>query len=384
MGVVEEANKQNEEWATQFGMDLRESLNINGLKFQQGWNMPKTGVNGGLVSAKKNGKPLRYMGYHINHPNIHNTQEYMDYMGKLDHVRSQEVFYKDLAGNMVEIDGQYAIVSNQSNQVYSIVSERYHEIQDVEVFAPFGKVAKELNLQVVGNIYGIGTGRTTGNFVIAHPDYVVPVMKEHDDYMMLGGQIGNSHNKDRSVFMKATGVRMICCNYGVWGDELGEFSFTHLKSGTALEYEYGKFLTDLVKKIPMFADMLQGAISTQVKYEDIIPLGYMIGLSEKVIKTVTDQPEIYERTIKTVGLNAYTVSNMFTAAITYMDNRQFNMKDIDEYSRNAKRILKGNIDKLVAEGIERKAAIDEANKVKLEKQKQRALTDARIFLTNNV
>jgi hypothetical protein len=342
-------------------VSLHEVLHDSGLTFVDKWKMPivASGPGGGMVyGTKRSGKPLRCFGALLDKPMYTDAESLRSAMLKdADSVTPHAVYRTGPSGEMKEMDGWKVLVSDKTHKEYSIVSDQYYAIQDKDIFLPIIEIAEQTGLKVIGSMYGVGTGVTTAYFTFADPKYKVPLLYEHDDYMMAGITVRNSYGMDKSAYVEANGIRMICTNYCLWGDELGRYSYKHFEvNADKIQRMTQDLCEEIIDKSPKLRDFVAGAASIPVQHAQIKDLGWALDIPMAVAYEVYQRPSMFEQTIKTQGLTKWTVYNAFSAALTHKDNRILNLVKVDESIKKCKRLLYEDVDKLCKEGFEKREA----------------------------
>lgn len=335
---------------------LHEVLHESGLTFIDRWKMPTvaSGPGGGILSGrqtKMSGRPLKIFGQLLDNPTFTDARTLKNaIVGDTDTVSAYPI-YRPKGEAMTLVPGYKVLVSDKTKIEYSVVSDAYFPIQDKDIFMPVAEVAENTGLKVIGAIHGAGSGVTTGHFLFAHPDYKIPLCVEHDDYMMAGIMVRNSYGMDKSAYVEAMGIRMVCYNYNLWGDELGRESYKHYEVNAEKVYKMTHAVCrGIIEKAPKLKELVEKSSARPVKQSEIKDLAWAVGIPPTVAYEVYNAPSAFEHTIREHGLTAWTLYNAFTAARTHMDNRIMNMVKMDEGFRAIKRILYEPIDKLVSEG----------------------------------
>lgn len=347
-------------------VSMHEVMHDSGLTFIDKWKMPivSAGPAGGMVytTTKRSGKPLKCFGALLDRPMYTDAASLRKAMtSDVDSVTPHGVYRMMPDGTSKEMEGWKVLVSDRTHKEYSIVSDQYYAIQDKDIFLPIIEIAEQTGLKVIGSMYGVGTGVTTAYFTFADPKYKVPLLYEHDDYMMAGITVRNSYGMDKSAYVEANGIRMVCTNYCLWGDELGRYAYKHFEvNADKIQRMTQDLCEDIIDKSPKLTDFIQGAATQPVQHAQIKDLVWALDIPNPVGYEVYQRPSMFEHTIKTAGLTKYTVFQALTAAVTHKDNRILNLVKVDEAVKKCKRLLYEDVDKLCAEGHMKREAFIKA------------------------
>jgi len=331
------------------------------------------------VARQSFGK-MHCWGTLLNSPQFTTVEQLDKRMNELDRVEERKVWVASGDGTCPSdaSEGFKAIVSKISGKTYSVVSQDYQPIDDIQVVKPLYDFSIERGLKPVGRFDAIGTGKTRGHVMLTNPDFTVQLLKQYDDPIMLGVIIRNSYNTETSYGAEVFGVRMVCINYNLWGSLLGKFAFRHFRMVEQLLDAYEELIEGLLNKLPVFSDKLQGAVNQIVLETEVQDLLWGIKLPIRGVDELVSNITAFEPQVKEVGLNAWTLYNATTAWITHREKSGRYLDATSQHARNAVDLLTVNHDEILKRGIESRIKYEERLKeAKAEKKLVKAELEVR-------
>ena len=323
---------------------------------------------------------LHCWGTLLNSPQFTTVEQLGSRMNELDRVEERKVWVANGDGSCPSdaSEGFKAIVSKISGKTYSVVSQDYQPIDDIQVVKPLYDFAMERGLKPVGRFDAIGTGKTRGHVILANPEFEVQILKEYPDPIMLGVVIKNSYNTETSYGAEVFGVRKVCCNFNLWGVMLGAFHLRHYRQVGQLLEAYEELIETMLDRIPVFSDKVQAAANQIVLETEVQDLLWGVKLPITGIEQIVSNVTAFEPQVKEVGLNAWTLYNATTAWITHREKSGKYIDATSQHARNAVDLLTVGHDDLLKRGIESRLKYEEKLKeAKGEKQLVKAKIEVR-------
>ncbi len=300
-------------------------------------------------------------GQLLNNPQFVDLEGFGAAIDLLDAVRSERIRSYD--GPVIE--GYQAIVSKRTGIPYSVVSDRYEAVQDVDVALPFFSAAQGGGLKTIGRM-DTGNGQTRGHVVMANPEFTIRLLEEYAEDVMLGVKWWNSYRGDLSFGAEIFGVRTVCVNYCLWGHLLGRLKHSHVGDVGEMVANYEELLKGAIEKSSVLTDLASRAFDIEVERETVPDLLWGIKLTPTAIKIIDADLNSFAPEIGEMGLNAWTLYNAVTAYISYRPRGGQNLTSTDYYTRQANELLEASHVVLIYEGQARKEAFEEARKKRLE------------------
>lgn len=306
----------------------------------------------------RNTKPnwgLTCFGAMLNNPQFKTLSGFAKAIDDLDGVEERPVCVDGK-----EVEGYKAIVSHKTNALHAITSSQYQMVQDYNVAQPLYEAAKARKLTPFGSIKGVESGHAQGYTILTNPDFTVNLLTDHKDPFMLGMRWWNSFHADRSFGGEMFGVRMVCCNFNLWGEQLAKFSARHVSDVGHLMEQYTKTLDRALDNIPTLKGRMDAAYNTAVLKADVPDILWGIELPESGIDLVSKNPVGWCPEVKTYGLNKYTLYQAVTAYVTYRPQGARFLESTRKHAEAANKILTVSLDKLIENGKAKKEAHAEA------------------------
>lgn len=136
------------------------------------------------------------------------TAEEVIKLAQLDFEVTKEKIYTTFNGNFLNIPGKKATIRTDNKTVLGVVSDRYHVVQNKEVFTFFDAIVD--NDEAIYETAGVlGLGERI--FVSAKLPYYINI-KGHDDPTEVYIILTSSHNGTGSIVAGITPVRVVCNN----------------------------------------------------------------------------------------------------------------------------------------------------------------------------
>lgn len=302
----------------------------------------------------------------LNKPEFTDLDKLRAMVAELSTVRRVPV-YADVNGEKVEVPGYKAILDNVTNQMYSVMTDAYIPINDAEVVAPIADVIQKYGLKPIGRFDGRNKGRTTGHIIMANPEFRIKLLEDYNDYVMLGVRTRNSFTGETGYGMEIFGVRTVCLNYNLWGDLISKQWLPHTVTDPNLDAMYTKTIEAALNSSEHLRDLMHTAREKAFKEVEVESILWGVGLPKTVIDHVSKDVYAYAPEVSTLGMNAYTLYNATTCAITYKTNTDGSQPSVQQYALNARKILTDSIDDLIQKGKQNKEQYFE----RLEKFKER-------------
>lgn len=374
------------------GLGLNDILEVNGIKFTNKQYIPEVTPGGSYA----NFKGLTSFGRLVHDCTFKDCDGLLREMKNLDSVRRIPVYrpvneaVPDEDGGVTwptENEGKYqvvpnrfSLVSNKTNTDYEIVSGKYRIIQDVDLFQPLYNAAVDMGLKPVGSVWGVGTGTTNAMVMFNNPEFIIPTLHRFEDPIAIGFHLRNSYGVN-SVFAKAVGFRMVCCNYNWWGELLGQFAFKHFVEVDDMQTSFEGVIKTALARSPQLMEVMQNSLGTPVDKADVANLLFAVipdyaGLIEEIaVNPLKFCPEIAQ-----LGLNQFTIYNASTAGHTHRMTSG-NMDDYDGVGQRLTKLLTMKQDDLLEEGRRNHKAYLEAE---IKKMKEKTVEKAKSTIARRV
>jgi hypothetical protein len=344
---------------------------------------PQIGRLGGINAKKR----LECFGTLLNEPTFTNYEQFKEQVRVLDAVDKVPIYRpsKRADGTFVgrddfevqPIENRFELVSRVSEMDYGEVSNKYKVLQDADVFKPLVEVAERLNLNPIGRILGVGTGVTTFVVMFANKEYVIPLLTEHGENIILGVMGVNSYGQGRGCRAKIVGIRMVCINFNNWGDTLGQFFFPHYYEPYVVAQTFEDMLVEAVSKSPYLSTMIQNAIATPIQEYDLEDVLWYVD-SEILVNDILPAPEKFCPEIKTQGLNVWTAYNTLTGATTYKAGFHRNILALDALTTKISKLLSTPLDDIISGGRANKKKMEETKKNQEKRKNERNEKEERL------
>ncbi len=299
-------------------------------------------------------------GQLLNKPQFSDLEGFGAAIDALDSVYTQGVRLED--GPMIE--GYKAIVSKRTGTPYSVVSDRYEPVQDLDVTLPFFQAAQGASLKTIGRV-DTGNGQTRGHVVMANPEFTIRLLEEYEEDVMLGVKWWNSYRGDLSFGAEIFAVRVVCINYCLWGHLLGRLKHRHVGDVAEMVADYETLLQGALKNSPILMGMASQAFDIEVERAMVPDLLWGINLTPSAIERIDTDLEAFAPEIQEQGLNAWTLYNAVTAFVTYRPHGGKYLASTEYYTRQANALLEKSHQDLIDKGHERKEAFEEAREKRL-------------------
>src|SRR2546429_6419155 len=270
-------------------------------------------------------------GQLLNDPQFTGLDAFQDAVDQLENIEERVVGYK-FGDAWVETDRVKALVGTRSQKLYSVASNVYVPVQDGEVAAPMLTAARDYQLHPVGRI-DAGNGRTRGHILLSNPDFKIRLLEDYPEDIMLGIRWWNSFTQDTSFGAELFGVRMVCVNYNLWGELLGQFRVTHRIEASQMVAQYEALLKKALNASTILSDVIAKARNLVVVEADVPDLLWGISLPKTGVDAITAGPTLYAPEIKTLGLNAWTLYNAATPFITYRPSGRRHVNSTQHHAR---------------------------------------------------
>ena len=297
---------------------------------------------------------MQCWGRMLETPQFDDAKGFADALKDLDEVTAANVKY-GYDGDWYETPDYKAIVSKVSHEIYSMRSDQYLVVQDREVVSPLVEAVKQRKLKPVGRVDGVGSGETTGHIVFANPEFQIELLKEYKDPVMLGVRFWNSYTGALSFGAEVFGVRMICVNYNLWGDVLGEFDHIHKKTPEELLKDYNSLIDSMLDKSDKLQGLAQNALHAKLQANEVEDLLWAIELPDAGFDAISTDFAAWCPESKKLGTNAWTLYNAATAYISWRKRSGTMLSTTDWYARSASKLLTESHDRLIEHGRNLKA-----------------------------
>lgn len=335
----------------------------------------------------KAGSNIQCFGHLMEKPNIANVSDLEDAISKMDEVEMRKVWIAGPDGNPVESSEFLGITSKTSGKTYAVGTDRYIPTQDKSFFRPVADAFKDRKLKIAGEVIGQGTGRTSALLVGYSPEFVIQLLNEYDDTIMVGTRISNSYDRLSKGQMDVLSVRMVCCNFGLWGESVKALNFKHVASYDELLSKFGHYIEHLIDKSDVLRDVVHVAEQTIITFKEAEALLWGLKMPILDIEDIISNPSAFmpewkgrNATVKPTKLNAYELSCMTNAMITYRPyGKDVKAQRSEQLMEAASKILTPKFhDKLIEQGRKAKTAYDKSQaKKQIEKAKKVEMPVAR-------
>jgi hypothetical protein len=310
----------------------------------------------------------------LSKPQFHNLEEMAVAIGNLDVVDARKVATVDeAAGTADYIDGYRAIKSKKTGKVYSIKSKQYVPVQDSEIAQPCYEAARELGLETMGSIHGVGIGQTTGYVIFSNVDALdlgVTFGEGHNfvDLAGVGVTFHNSYTGETSMGGKMFIHRRCCSNLLAQGELLGEWKIAHkgeLRIAANIQ-AFKRLITDGIKRCPDLIKTIERAREVPVIEAELPDLLWGIGndLPMSAIDAIVASPARYTPEIIPGKLNVWNVHNTITSWASWLAGGTNSPRMLDRVSTSANELLTKDTAKLIEQGRERREKYHEALKAR--------------------
>lgn len=307
---------------------------------------------------------LKCFGQVLNKPTFVVPEGLRAEIAKLPDVELRRVF----DGNNAELEKFRAVTNTATNEVYAVLSDQYRVVQDREILTPFADMAEERGLNTVGRTHSQG-GKTRAYVTFTNPEYIVRLLDEQDDDIMIGVRLVNSHKGDRGWGFRFFGVRMVCCNFNTWGHMLGSMHVRHVSSADAIRETYLKGIENALDKTPKLKNMAHVLSETFVKWDEAIDMAWGCNASPGVASQIGANIEVLVPEIKSKAKpTAYDIWNALTAGATW--GQSFNPETLEHRADGAEKLWYANHDHLIQKGRERREKYEAILKAQQEKKSQ--------------
>jgi hypothetical protein len=298
---------------------------------------------------------MRYSQLH-SEPDFRGAEELENLIPRLETARFEPVY---VMGKVLE--NRLAVVSNKTEQVYCLPTERYHINTNAEVIVPFARVLVESGLDFSGSIREIG-GKMTASFVVEHPDYR-PTVKGEGFGMVI--TIRNSYDSELAMSGILDFLRLACTN-GMVGlfPEMSWYA-THVMSMDEAVTEWGSFLDRILDAPSMLAPLVEQAKSKECKTQDAYKVLLGAGFGSLYAGRIFDQLNGIKATV-----DGWELYNAGTATFSHAENGQLKLDTQRENLAKCNRLITGDWSKYLADGEKAIQATEDAKK---ERQAKRNL-----------
>lgn len=290
---------------------------------QDGYLVHPSGIKYMPEYGKGAQSSMQCFGTLMNKPNIKSSADYRRAIENLDVVESRKVWVGDSNGVPEEVDGWQGIVSTKTGQVYSIPTDEYDIVQDSQIFEPLVDVLDEHDWNVMGDFHGVGTGRTRATLFVHDPNFVIQLLNEYKDSIMVGVRLTNSYDRMRKYGFDVISVRMICCNFGIWGDLALSKKFKHIESKETMVLEYGTYMERLIDKSEILRNTVNLAEQTVLKPDEVHDILWGLGMPINGIDEILENPVKFMPEWRGPEIDAYELNAMAEAMITYKAHKSF-------------------------------------------------------------
>lgn len=325
--------------------DLREALLKAGLKFAP--------PDGTYDLAALGGKTC--FSQYLGRPNVHNVPELFERAKAMHPTVKLPAGYRLPSGEWRASANQMALVNEVTGAPFAFVSSEYNLVNDADLVMEAAEAVRDRGLTPVGHV-SQGSGRLRATFIMADPEYVIPLLKDHSRTIMSGFSFTNSYTADLGIHAQAAGIDTVCVNYNLWGKVVAEAHMTHLKAGN-LALEVRRILDAALGAAPKVQALYNAAHEIRLLPKQVSPLLAGVGFSETATEYVDRMRERLEPLTAT-RLTLLTLNMASTAFATHVVGTGAEGADVGAVraaSEKALRLLteRDNLDRLEKRGRER-------------------------------
>lgn len=335
------------------GIDREQMLALAGIEYN--FNEAYTPVTVG----KKNRitTPTNIWGDQFRNLNFTNVEELKAITP--ENVSAKMCYFQKEDGNFAPIDNKFAIVGDNTQEVYAVHSDKYAPIQHSVIVEAMADALHDTSLNVFGH-FDESKGRFNGYGTFANPDVHINLGfdQAHDDPVMLGMRFFNSHNGDSRFGGEIYGIRAVCQNYMAWGEILGNVSIMHFKSEENVAEELGKVLRGFVDNVDALKDRVHYIRETPLDKAEQESVLWGIGLNAGQIENILTHQKELNPEIGEKG-SMWDLYNASTAYVTYHVGGAHTVKMNLNLSDKIQQMLVQKTDDIITRGEKAKSKYQE-------------------------
>jgi len=313
-------------------------------------------VGSGFGRAAELGIKMDCFGKYLLNPEFGATGDMMEDLASFDR-RIGRVSVHELGGIKGTFKGRESVMADRQS-VWRVaqdgspieptpvadVSSKYTLFDHKDVLLKVRDAIGSRQVNFRGSVTESGN-RIHGLLIFEDPKFEVPLLTLFDDYVKLGLRFRNSVDGSLTWGGSAFGIRMICCNYNMWGDLLGKVEGRHTGN---VEMKFDAMLENLLER----AEKLLPQVNDKAWQDELDPektYELMLGAHTppSYIPLVVNRLEELEPKIAEGHFNRYTMYQAVTAFIT---RSQVDDQRGDWLLKNATRYISMDSAKLVKEG----------------------------------
>ena len=318
------------------------------------------------VSVGKMGK-VRYAGKSF--MTSLKTLNYTDTMGLK--AQSPENVYKaipsfvDQQGNVQVMEKFRAIIGEETNKPYSVMSNLYNPVQHGEVLKTIADVLDAEGIQVCGsvNVYG---GKMFAHAFLMGQQYFFDLLqdiKDGSNKSIIGIRAFNSHTGKTGFGMEFFAIRMICSNGMSMGKTLGSVYWTHKEDEAKMMSGYRSVLHNMVNAIPNVQRKMSDMASEELYVDEATALLYGIGLQEANVEGIMMNLKGLNPEIK--DFNRPTKFEIYNSATAYVSHKVTGgLESHILYSDAIEKMVGAKTSPLIEKGFEKMKVIEARNKAR--------------------
>ena len=342
-------------------VNREQMLRLAGIEYREGYTPVTVGKKNKVT------RPTKIWADQFRNLNFTNLEELRAITP--ENVTARKCFYEAEDGSFNGIDGKYAIVGDNTADVYAIHTEKYQPIQHSVIVEAMADACKDTDLSVFGH-FDESKGRFNGYGTLANPDVHLNLGLDNgsEDPVMLGMRFFNSHNGDSKFGGEIYGIRAVCQNYMAWGDVLGKVKIMHFKSEENVADELAKILVRFRDRIDALKDRIHIIQDTPVTRDEQELLLWGIGLDPDYIENILTHKHLLNPEMELNKGSVWDVYNASTAFVTYHVGGSHTVKRNLSLSEDIEAMLLKAPSVLIRDGEERRTAYIEEMARKTPKQ----------------
>jgi Domain of unknown function (DUF932). len=264
-----------------------------------------------------------------------------------------EPIYKqtELLKESPEIIEKYkAIVGDQTEKVYSVMSQKYKAVQHGDILTAIANTSTDTGINVFGSVID-NNGIMNTHATFADPDYHINVLEEQDDNVMMGIRIYNSHTGQTGFGAEIFGIRMVCCNYNAYGDVLGKIHWKHYTETEQVTKSFNDLIKSYMSNVPVLQKKIETMKSEELTIDEATAALYGISLVQSnvdaIIMNLTAlNPEIQNED----KISTYELYNAGTAFISHKTAGDNTVNSNIVSSKNLSKLMIHKIDETINKG----------------------------------
>jgi len=321
-------------------------------------------VNVGKMSkARTPGKTTRTMIQSLTKLNFQDTEGFRALSP--ENVYTAIPSFTDQNGNIIQMDKFRAVVGEQTNVPYSVMTNMYTPVQHGEVIKTVADTIDELGLRVVGTC-DVSGGKMYAHAYLLGPqfsfDLMEDVKKNIDNGTILGVKAFNSHMGNRGFGLEFFGIRTICSNYMAFGNVLGRVYWTHKATETEMMDGYKNLLRGVITGIPAMQKAMSEMNGEELYIDEATAMLYGIGFQEANVDAIISN---LGGLVPEANLSRPTKFDVYNASTAYISHKVTGGMDSHlQYSDNIERMIGSKTSKLLDKGFDRMKIIAERKKAK--------------------